>query len=274
MKSRPEVALVPRPRCRAADFLNELGELMFPEKWSRKYIGFLQTTPYESGMPGAEVFSVQEQLMEAMRHGIGYAEVELTDLVFSTLYADCEDRIGPGGEVARRLTPGIYSINVSYWNEDVYDPDEIDWTRSTISLPADYVDIKISGVHMIPKNGEVRDAPFYIAEPDLLLSKAVEIPPVATREIISRYGDTQRSVWLEIMGVTWRLLAIEKPQDEHGLQAELIEKVRHYIRVHQLDGPEEAGVSDSAMKVVVGKILRQWREGNTRDSVLVSSTPN
>lgn len=272
MKPHPHNVLVHR-RQRAADFLNDLGDLMFGQEWDIKYLKFLHSG-YDRGTPGlSEVLTVEADFIEAMRIGIGTAEIELTDLLISRLYPDYEERVGPGGWIVRKPPAGVYPIDTSYWSGDDFEPDNINWNLSTIVLPSKYIEFTISGPFMLPKNEEVLDAPLYVSEPNLLLSKAVEIPPLATPETVSRYRDTQRSVWLEVMGVTWRLLAIEKPEDKHGLQAEVIEKVRHYMRVHQLDGgDDERGVSDQTMKAVVSKILQQWREQNTRDSVLVSST--
>src|SRR5438270_1350336 len=101
MKSRPQNALVPRRRCRARDFLNDLGDLMFGEKWNTKYLDFLHSEHYEPGMPGSEAFTVQENLIEAMRLGIGAAELELTDLLISRLYPDYVEGRGPGGRIVR-----------------------------------------------------------------------------------------------------------------------------------------------------------------------------
>jgi hypothetical protein len=227
MKSHPQNSLVLRPRQRVKDFLNDLGDLMFGAEWDSKYLKFLHSEPYKPGLPGSAVFTVQDNFIEAMRFGIGSAEIELTDLLISHLYLDYEERLGPRGEVIRKLPAGIYPIDTSYWVGDDFDPESIDWNLSTIALSAEHINFNVSGRFLLPTINEVLHAPFYVAEPELLLSKVTQIPPLATPEIIGRYRDTQRSIWLEVMGVTWRLLAIEKPEDRHGLQTEMIEKEQH-----------------------------------------------
>lgn len=275
MKSHPQNALVPLQRQRASEFLNRLGSLKFGNEWDIKYLKFLHLE-HDQGMQGlSEALEVEADFIEAMRCGIGTAELDLTYMI-SELYPDYQERSGPGGKIVRKPPGNIYPIDSKYWNSDDFDPEHINSTRSTISLPLKYLYITsdIDGPFRLPERHDVLDALVYVAEPDFLLSKAVEIPPLATLDIINRYRDTQRSIWLEVMGVTWRLLSIEKPEDGHGLQAHLIYQVRKYMRVHQLDGGyNERGVSDQTVKAVVSKILQQWRAKNTLDSVLVSSTP-
>src|SRR3954452_25120145 len=103
MKSRPQNALAPRPRCRVKDFLDDLGDLMFGDGWDTKYLRFLQSESYEPGTPGSEAFMVRENFIEAMRLGMCIAALDLTDLWISRLYPGYQERPpGPGGRIARK----------------------------------------------------------------------------------------------------------------------------------------------------------------------------
>jgi hypothetical protein len=179
---------------------------------------------------------------------------------------------------AEGFTPveGYYRISRSYWN-DGYDADDIDWKTSTISIHRKYIKFgETSGLKNQAEYNDVIRAPLFIFQPDLLLSKIPNIPPLPTAMLVERYKGVRRHFWTEITAATWRLLAFEDPaNDQLGLQTKLIKELRDYMLVHGLlqDG-DAAGPADSTMRAVVQKILQQRRDRNTRDSVLASSTAN
>ena len=303
MRSRPQRALVtPRTRIRAREFLNELGGLMYGETWKDTYINCLYPDQIRGStndlIGGEQSACVCTDFIEAVTVGIAETEVYLSDLQISQLFrevvvnfdelsplddATFDERLLEGWSVEepqdtieqRIVKAGYYHIPKSYWDTD-FDPDDIDWRLSNISIPPSHV---VSPNYFMKdskryeyNNISAINVPLYVANPDLVLSDVSEIPPLLTPALVEQYKRVHSYFWAEITAATWRFLA-QNPEDRHGKEADIILVLWDYMQRHQLhEHGNGFGPSESTMKAVVGKILRQWRIQDTQSRVLVSST--
>lgn len=271
-----------RMRLRAREFLDEIGRLLFDKLWKSSYIEHLYKetkahAPFE-GFP--ESGDVIDNFIRAMDHKIGIAEIELTDRMISQLFHSDElPADGTWPDEPEYLwpepTPGFYSVRTEYWSNG-YDVDDIDWEKSKITIPSKYIEFKVRGAqHQPPAPEKLITAVLYVSDPDRLLSRVCQNPPLPTQSMVKRYIQVQRSIRLELIAVAWRYLAIKgdsQGNPHRGLKADLVGELQDYIRDHlaQPNG-QPFGTAESTMKSVVSEIVEQWRQRNTQASVLVSS---
>lgn len=249
---------IPQPM-RADKFLNELGILMYDTKWKNACIRHLVEEDTEGDLEGrVQAHTLYRNLIEVIERNRGFAQVRLDNFLLSRLYP-----LDPG--------PGFYSIDKAYWLKH-FDADQIDWKLSTLSIPGRYIIVREG--YKRPKEDEIVTAPWYIHNYESLLGEVFEKPPLPTADLVARYRDVQRNVWLELIAFTWRVLAIEKPEDSRGLQTSLIDRLRHYMSRHHLDDDGNAELPDSTIHAFVSNILEQWRAREMFASVLLNSKAN
>jgi hypothetical protein len=314
MRTRPNVSLAPLPqRVRVRDFVHDLGRLMFPKTWKIgyiKYLSFREKTTGNTPVGSNEALVICDNLVEALKTGIAAAEVDVTAYAIDRIFPEQskvnqdpttassapemgtteddegefdhllrwpdEEEQGKRDEPSLRTpSAGFYAVSKKYWTEH-YDPDDVNWERSTIQIRGASIRFwEIDAINKLRARGDAVEVPLYIRTPDRLLSTLFKMPPLLSSEEIQRYLDVKRSIWLEIIAATWRLLAINKTDGgEHGFQANLIKQLRNYMHIHGLADPDDTGFSEETMEAVVRNILSQWREKETNATVRVSSVAN
>jgi hypothetical protein len=283
--------LVPRARVRAAEFINELGHLMYEGKWSPVHVSHFNSENPRNRLDQItrkQSLCVVGQLIEAARTGIAETEILLTEQCLSEIFPEEEEsQVDP--ELFSVLhhwdepyppSPGYYAINTAYWR-DAFRPDDVDWTTSLVKLPVEcimfpeYLQGTREAAERDNANRFTPNVPLYVADPNNVLASACEIPPVPSAELVSRYRTTQAYFWAELIAVAWRLLAtVSAEKDDRGLNARLVKQIQNYVEVLGLyEHGDDRAPSDAMLKNIVSQILHQWRGGVTDTPVLVSPSP-
>jgi len=277
---------------------------MYESEWKSSYIKCLyadQRRRSADDLIGGELSgAVEAHFAEAAISGIAIAEVLISEDEISRLFRWDELTVLSDVEFDNFISepsawpeepeepkpippPGFYHIDESYWSTR-YDPDDIDWRRSLISVPARFIVFGkeyrgINDGHVFGEENHgidddhVATALLHIANPNLVLSRALTVPPLPTPTLIEKYKREQSYLWAKITAATWRFFAIQNPQNKRGLEADLIAQLRQYIHDHDLqDHGTGRGTSDTTMKVVVGRILQQWSNKDVQSRIPVSSS--
>src|SRR5207302_484755 len=87
-----------------------------------------------------------------------------------------------------------------------------------------------------------------------------------------RHIERQSHPWLEIIAATWRILAIRRPADDHGLQEEIANDVHDYLQNVIFVRDENRVQAMSGLRNVVGEVLHQWRNKQLDSSVIVNTS--
>jgi hypothetical protein len=302
---RQRRALVLRERARANDFLSEIGKLMEPDQWSTSWIDALKKSqPIANDQASRTTLYVINQLIEAVRLSIAEPELRLTEQqqIELTSVIRQEEPSAPADEVRHSsdelldsfddallwpeepecLTdwieelsdtePGFYKIDKQFWH-GAHASIDIDWTTSLVKVPVRFIiiDERETQEARIKRAGMryLSNAILYFRNPDAVISRLTDIPPAPSQVLLDRYTSTQTYFWAELIAATWRFIAIEPPNPEHGVGERLSKHLRHYGELNGLWEPGE-GPSPSMMNTVVSQIIRQWEAGETDQSVLVS----
>lgn len=303
-------ALVLRKRARANDFISEIGKLMEPDQWNTSWIDtFKKNQSNANDQASRTALYVVDQLIQAVRLGIAEPELRLTEQQQTELTSvvNQEEPPTPANEVRcpsdedlfgddepwfeeepepKFLTgrtkersetePGFYKIDKQFWHCDDTSTN-IDWTTSLVNVPVRFIIVnkretqeartKRAGMRYI-SNGIL-----YFRNPDAVISRLTAVPPAPSRVLLDRYTSTQTYFWAELIAATWRFIAIEGPNPEHGVGVRLVEHLRHYGELNGLWEPDREP-AQSMMNTVVSQIIRQWEAGETDRSVSWSRPPS